>query len=334
MKLTIEQALQQGVAAHKEGKLQEAERLYLAILESQPLHPEANHNLGILAFSVNKVDAALPFFKTALEAKQDAKSHYNLGITLKELGRLEEAEASLKQAIAMKPDYALAHHNLGITLKKLGKLEGAIMSLTQASFLEPKNPHFYAQRGLTPSLITRQLLINRDDLMKSINDCDWESSEVFLKQAFNENPSYIKEHVEEFITLWCILCQNLVNQVEIKRLIPIFTKLFVIGERNKDLNLLVQTLFEHFDIDNVLELTKPKDKILIKLSYCQYNFLKEQFSKAEVLAIENIQNAASLIKNTETEDFGWLIVRRSLALCRQKDLSRTALTNLIANLEY
>jgi len=28
MELTIEQALQQGVAAHKEGKLQEAERLY------------------------------------------------------------------------------------------------------------------------------------------------------------------------------------------------------------------------------------------------------------------------------------------------------------------
>ena len=40
MELTIEQTLQQGVAAHKEGKLQEAERLYLAILQSQPLHPD------------------------------------------------------------------------------------------------------------------------------------------------------------------------------------------------------------------------------------------------------------------------------------------------------
>ena len=36
MELTIEQALQQGVAAHKEGKLEEAERLYRAILQSQP----------------------------------------------------------------------------------------------------------------------------------------------------------------------------------------------------------------------------------------------------------------------------------------------------------
>jgi len=68
MELTVDQALQQGVAAHKEGKLEEAERLYRAILQSQPLHPDANHNLGVLAVSLNKSDAALPLFKTALEA--------------------------------------------------------------------------------------------------------------------------------------------------------------------------------------------------------------------------------------------------------------------------
>ena len=68
MELTIDQALQQGVAAHKEGKLQEAERLYRAILQTQPTHPDANHNLGVIAVSVNKAGAALPLFKTALEA--------------------------------------------------------------------------------------------------------------------------------------------------------------------------------------------------------------------------------------------------------------------------
>lgn len=68
MELTIEQALQQGVGAHKEGKLQEAERLYHAILQAQPAHPDANHNLGVIAVSVNKAGAALPLFKTALEA--------------------------------------------------------------------------------------------------------------------------------------------------------------------------------------------------------------------------------------------------------------------------
>ena len=68
MKLTVQQALQQGVTAHKEGKLQDAERLYRAILQSQPGQPDANHNLGVIAVSVNKTAAALPLFKTALEA--------------------------------------------------------------------------------------------------------------------------------------------------------------------------------------------------------------------------------------------------------------------------
>ena len=68
MELTIEQALQQGITAHKEGKLQEAERLYRAVLQSQPLNPDANHNLGLIAVTVNKADAALPLLKTALEA--------------------------------------------------------------------------------------------------------------------------------------------------------------------------------------------------------------------------------------------------------------------------
>ena len=75
-KLTIEQALKQGMAAHKEGKLQDAERLYRAILRSQPRHPDASHNLGVLAVSLNKTEAALTLFKTALEANPNVEQFW------------------------------------------------------------------------------------------------------------------------------------------------------------------------------------------------------------------------------------------------------------------
>ena len=68
MELTIDQALKEGVAAQKEGKPQEAERLYRAILQSQPGHPDANHNLGVIASSAGKSDDALRLFKAALES--------------------------------------------------------------------------------------------------------------------------------------------------------------------------------------------------------------------------------------------------------------------------
>ena len=42
--------------------------MYRAILHSKPEHPVANHNLGVLAVSVNKTNLALPLFKIALEA--------------------------------------------------------------------------------------------------------------------------------------------------------------------------------------------------------------------------------------------------------------------------
>ena len=76
MELTIEQALRQGVTAHKEGNLQEAERLYRAIIQSHPAHPDANHNLGVIAVSANKVNEALPLFKTALEANPNIEQFW------------------------------------------------------------------------------------------------------------------------------------------------------------------------------------------------------------------------------------------------------------------
>lgn len=66
--LTVTQAIQQAVAHHRAGELPKAERLYRAILNSQPRHPDANHNLGVIAVQMKKAVAGLPHFKAALEA--------------------------------------------------------------------------------------------------------------------------------------------------------------------------------------------------------------------------------------------------------------------------
>ena len=66
MELTLDEALKQGIEAHKAGQIQEAERLYTAILKAQPKHPDANHNMGVLAVGVGKIQEALPFFKIAV----------------------------------------------------------------------------------------------------------------------------------------------------------------------------------------------------------------------------------------------------------------------------
>ena len=76
MKRTITETLKRALSAHKKGNLQDAERLYRTILKSEPQHPDANHNLGVLAVSVDKAEAALPLFKTALEANRNIEQYW------------------------------------------------------------------------------------------------------------------------------------------------------------------------------------------------------------------------------------------------------------------
>ena len=98
-KLTIDQALQQGIEAHKSGQLQEADRLYTSILKAQPKHPDANHNMGVLAVGVGKVEQALPFFKTALEASPAPPQFWlSYADALIQLDKLADAKAVLDQA--------------------------------------------------------------------------------------------------------------------------------------------------------------------------------------------------------------------------------------------
>ena len=97
--LTVDQALQQGIDAHKAGQMQEADRIYTAILKVQPKHPYTNHNMGVLAVGVGKVEQALPFFKIALAANPTTAQFWLSYIdTLIKLERLADAQTVFDRA--------------------------------------------------------------------------------------------------------------------------------------------------------------------------------------------------------------------------------------------
>ena len=76
MELTLDQALQKGIEAHRAGDAQEADCYYTAILKANPKHPDANHNMGVLAVGIGKVQEALPFFKAALESNPNIVQYW------------------------------------------------------------------------------------------------------------------------------------------------------------------------------------------------------------------------------------------------------------------
>ena len=99
MELTLDQVLQKGIEAHRTGQIQEADRLYTVILKAQPDHPDANHNMGVLAVGVDKIQEALPFFKTALEVNPKVSQYWLSYIdALIKLDRIADAIAVFDQA--------------------------------------------------------------------------------------------------------------------------------------------------------------------------------------------------------------------------------------------
>lgn len=132
MELTVDQALQRAIAAHKEGKVQEAERIYRAVLQSQPEHPVANHNLGVIAVSVNQIDAALPLFEAALEINPNVEQHWLSYVdALVKTSQLKAAKSAIKRA-----------RKKGFDGKKLGKL---LSSPTPASGTKSPPPQQIAE---------------------------------------------------------------------------------------------------------------------------------------------------------------------------------------------
>ena len=61
----------------------------------------------------------------------------NLGLALRELGKLDEAVASYHKVLGLKPDFAEAHSNLGLALMDLGKLDEAVASYHKALAINP-----------------------------------------------------------------------------------------------------------------------------------------------------------------------------------------------------
>ena len=132
MKLTTKQLLQKGIVAHKEGRIQDAESTYKTILQSHPLHPDANHNLGLLALLANKPDASLLLFKTALEANPKVEQFWLSYInTLIKENYHESAKQALEQCKIT-----------GLVGDKLDALEDKLLRLNDVSIpsnIELKN---------------------------------------------------------------------------------------------------------------------------------------------------------------------------------------------------
>lgn len=93
---TVAQLLQEAVALQQSGQLLEAGQLYQSILQTQPDHAEANHNLGMIAVQAQQPAAGLPYLVAALDA-EPTRGQYWLDYidALHQAGQTDDAHSVL-----------------------------------------------------------------------------------------------------------------------------------------------------------------------------------------------------------------------------------------------
>jgi tetratricopeptide (TPR) repeat protein len=98
-----------------------------------PADAGAHNNLGNALCDHGRLDEAVACYRRALALNGEfAEAHNNLGNALLDLGRLDEAVDSYRRTLELKPGYAEAHGNLGNALRGLGRLDEAVASYRRA----------------------------------------------------------------------------------------------------------------------------------------------------------------------------------------------------------
>jgi len=155
--LTLQQAFQQAVAFHQQGRLDEAERLYRAVLHADAGHFGSLHNLGSLSTQRGQPAEAVPLLRSALARQPNSTmAHISLGNALQGLGRFEEAMACFERALAIDPNLPEAYHNCGNALLSLKRHAEAIARYQRAIAMRPDYAEAHYHMGYALQALDRQ----------------------------------------------------------------------------------------------------------------------------------------------------------------------------------
>ncbi len=127
-----------GFAAHRDGRLTEAERDYQAALAAEPSHVDALHLLGVLRHQQGQHAEAADLVRRAVDLRPaDPALQLNLGNALKALGRIDDAIERFRNALDLEPGFSLAQYNLGNAYAAAGRHEDAADAFEKALRLQP-----------------------------------------------------------------------------------------------------------------------------------------------------------------------------------------------------
>ena len=109
----------------RQGRYAEAAEQFAEVVSITPSYMRGYGNLGSSYMMAGDYSEALATFRRSLDVKADRLTYMNLGMMNYYLGRYDEAEAAIRESIAMEPRQHLVWSNLGDILFVAGKPDEA-----------------------------------------------------------------------------------------------------------------------------------------------------------------------------------------------------------------
>jgi Flp pilus assembly protein TadD len=123
------------VAAPKPARLEVDQEIGFTITEEQRIPGEirADYHDALRLLNQQRYEQGIVLLRKVTErAPELTAPHVDLGIACSRAGDLENAEASLKRALALTPSHPIAHNELGIVYRKTGRFAAARASYERA----------------------------------------------------------------------------------------------------------------------------------------------------------------------------------------------------------
>ena len=189
---------------------------------------------GIINIALSDFDQSLDCFYKALKLEPGyVEAHYNLGISLTHLGRVEEAILSYTKAIELKPDYTSAHDSLIRALAFCNPEKSNLNPCVIANrLLQNINYKYDSNKHISDDDVITFFQRCNNIILKNINNLALDETEIFRSNTIDLN---CERHFRIFNTFnvipeYCFGCYKV--QINTKNVIELFKLYFVFDKLN------------------------------------------------------------------------------------------------------
>ncbi|MBF0179075.1 MAG: tetratricopeptide repeat protein [Magnetococcales bacterium] len=185
MATNVIKTLRQAVAHHQAGRARDAEGGYRAILRVDPAHPDAWHNLGVLAKQAGDPVTALTCFRNALASEPPGEPYWSSClVALFEQGAHAEAETVARRMVGRYPEQGIGWKALGTALQLLGRGEEALVALRMAAERLPGDVETLTSMGVVAHGLGR-----------------WADAEAACREVLRWHPAHADAHADLGVAL-------------------------------------------------------------------------------------------------------------------------------------